>query len=194
VGCTGSEFCNYGIIETKNRVRRWAKALDRQIDTPDDLDVVRMHMSGCSASCAQPQIADIGFRGETVNVNDPEGTTNEEGDNIVEGMDFGLGGSLGSDNEFLDWVENAVPAGSVIPALEQLFDAYADERSDDERFYEWCRRVDNDRLRQIMQRADANVAGGVAHDEEGVSPMTGEGRDEARSNRVRPRNSERRTK
>jgi len=75
-----------------------------------------------------------------------------------------------------------------------LFDAYADERSDDERFYEWCRRVDNDRLRQIMQRADANVAGGVAHDEEGVSPMTGEGRDEARSNRVRPRNSERRTK
>jgi ferredoxin-nitrite reductase len=167
VGCTGSEFCNYGIIETKNRVRRWAKALDRQIDTPDDLDVVRMHMSGCSASCAQPQIADIGFRGETVNVNDPEGTTNEEGDNIVEGMDFGLGGSLGSDNEFLDWVENAVPAGSVIPALEQLFDAYADERSDDERFYEWCRRVDNDRLRQIMQRADANVAGGVAHDEEG---------------------------
>ncbi|MFT4947595.1 MAG: ferredoxin-nitrite reductase, partial [Natronomonas sp.] len=64
VGCTGSEFCNYGIIETKNRVRRWAKALDKRIDTPDDLDVVRMHMSGCSASCAQPQIADIGFRGE----------------------------------------------------------------------------------------------------------------------------------
>ncbi|MEF8884751.1 MAG: ferredoxin--nitrite reductase, partial [Haloarculaceae archaeon] len=65
VGCTGSEFCNYGIIETKNRVYRWAKALDRRVDTPDDLDVVRMHMSGCSASCAQPQIADIGFRGET---------------------------------------------------------------------------------------------------------------------------------
>ncbi|MFD1569214.1 nitrite/sulfite reductase [Halorubrum laminariae] len=163
VGCTGSEFCNYGIIETKNRVYRWAKALDRRIDTPDDLDVVRMHMSGCSASCAQPQIADIGFRGETVNVDDPETTTNEEGDNIVEGMDFGLGGSLGTDNEFLDWVENAVPASAAIPAVEQLFEAYVDEREGGERFYEWTRRVGNDRLRTIMQQADANVSGGVAH-------------------------------
>ncbi|WP_436934870.1 nitrite/sulfite reductase [Halovenus marina] len=163
VGCTGSEFCNYGIIETKNRVRRWAKALDKRIETPEDLGVVRMHMSGCSASCAQPQIADIGFRGETVQVDDPEGTTNEEGDNIVEGMDFGLGGSLGTDNEFIDWVENAVPADAVIPALEQLFDAYTDERHEGERFYEWCRRVGNDRLRTVMQRADANVSGGVAH-------------------------------
>jgi ferredoxin-nitrite reductase len=163
VGCTGSEFCNYGIIETKNRVRRWAKALDRRIDTPEDLDVVRMHMSGCSASCAQPQIADIGFRGETVQVDDPEGTTNEEGDNIVEGMDFGLGGSLGTDNEFLDWVEHAVPANAVIPALEQLFEVYTEERHEGERFYAWCRRTENDRLRSVMQRADANVSGGIAH-------------------------------
>ncbi|WP_226011087.1 nitrite/sulfite reductase [Halomicrobium salinisoli] len=172
VGCTGSEFCNYGIIETKNRVYRWAKALDRTIDTPDDLDVVRMHMSGCSASCAQPQIADIGFRGETVNVDDPETTTNEEGDDIVEGMDFGLGGSLGADNEFIDWVENAVPARAVIPAIEQLFEAYVDEREDGERFYEWTRRVGNDRLREIMQRADADVSGGTAHETGGRGEVT----------------------
>jgi ferredoxin-nitrite reductase len=165
VGCTGSEFCSYGIVETKQRVRRWAKALDRRIDTPDDLEVVRMHLSGCSASCAQPQIADIGFRGETVKVDDPERTTNEEGDAVVEGMDVGLGGSLGGDNEFLDWVEAAVPADAVVPALEQLFAAFADERHDGERFYQWCRRVDTDRLRTVMQRADANVSGGVAADD-----------------------------
>ncbi|WP_323191130.1 ferredoxin--nitrite reductase [Halostella sp. PRR32] len=160
VGCTGSEFCNYGIIETKNRVKRWARELDDRIDTPDDLDVVRMHMSGCSASCAQPQIADIGFRGETVQLD-----TDGDADEMVEGMDFGLGGSLGSDNEFLDWVENAVPADAVIPALESLFDAYAEEQTGDERFYQWCRRVDNDHLRQVMQRADAPVAKGVAADD-----------------------------
>jgi ferredoxin-nitrite reductase len=78
-------------------------------------------------------------------------------------MDFGLGGALGTDNEFLDWVETAVPAHAVIPALEQLFDAYAAERAEGERFYEWSRRVDNGRLRSIMQQADANVSGGVAH-------------------------------
>ena len=138
VGCTGSEFCNYGIIETKDRVYKWARALDRKIDTPDDLEVVRMHMSGCSASCAQPQIADIGFRGESVKVDDPEASSNFEGDAIVEGMDFGLGGSLGADNDFLRWVEAAVPAIAVIPALEQLFVAFAEEREDGERFYHWC--------------------------------------------------------
>ncbi|MFB6120445.1 MAG: nitrite/sulfite reductase [Halobacteriaceae archaeon] len=166
VGCTGSEFCNYGIIETKNRVKRWARQLDDAIDTPEDLDVVRMHMSGCSASCAQPQIADIGFRGETVQVGEesvPGDADREDHQRLVEGMDFGLGGALGADNEFIDWVENAVPAESVIPALEELFDVYADERSESERFYEWCREVGNDRLRSIMQRADANVSGSVAH-------------------------------
>ncbi|MFT4883444.1 MAG: ferredoxin-nitrite reductase, partial [Natronomonas sp.] len=108
----------------------------------------------------QPQIADIGFRGETVQVGD------DDYDDLVEGMDFGLGGSLGSDNEFLDWVETAVPADAVIPALEELFDAYADEREDDERFYEWCRRVDNDRLRTVMQGAEAPVSKGVAADDD----------------------------
>ncbi|WP_049990091.1 nitrite/sulfite reductase [Natrinema salifodinae] len=178
VGCTGNEFCNYAIIETKKRTKRWARELDDRIDVPDDIEAIRMHMSGCSASCAQPQIADIGFRGETVKLEDgeaqrasdasgqrpqAENSTNAEGDNIVEGMDFGLGGSLGADNEFLDWVENAVPADAVIPALEQLFEAYAEDREDGEKFYQWCRRVDNDRLRTVMQRAEAPVSRGVAH-------------------------------
>ncbi|MCU4972019.1 ferredoxin--nitrite reductase [Halobacteria archaeon AArc-m2/3/4] len=162
VGCTGNEFCNYAIIETKKRTKRWARELDERIDVPDDVDVIRMHMSGCSASCAQPQIADIGFRGETVKLED-ENSTNAEGDNIVEGMDFGLGGALGADNEFLDWVETAVPADAVIPALERLFEVFAEEKRDDEPFYAWCRRVDNGRLREIMQQADAPVARGVAH-------------------------------
>jgi ferredoxin-nitrite reductase len=165
VGCTGSEFCNYGIIETKQRVRRWANELDERIDTPDDLNVIRMHMSGCSASCAQPQIADIGFRGETVKVENSEETTNDEGDTIVEGMDFGLGGSLGVDNEFINWVETAVPANAVIPAIERLFEVYVKERAEGERFYEWNRRTDDDRLRDIMQRADAPVSKGVAQND-----------------------------
>ncbi|MFD1565433.1 nitrite/sulfite reductase [Haloarchaeobius amylolyticus] len=162
VGCTGNEFCNYAIIETKKRTKRWARELDERIDVPDDIEAIRMHMSGCSASCAQPQIADIGFRGETVKLDDDD-RPNDEGDNLVEGMDVGLGGSLGADNEFLDWVESAVPADAVIPALEQLFEAYSADRDEGETFYEWCRDVDNDQLRSIMQGADAPVARGVAH-------------------------------
>ena len=160
VACTGSEFCKYAIIETKQRTREWARELDARIDTPADLDVIRMHMSGCSASCAQPQIADIGFRGETVKLetDDPD-----RPDRIVEGMDFGLGGSLGLDNDFLDWVEQAVPAEAVIPAIEELIAVYTRERSEGQRFYQWARTTENDRLRTIMQRAAAPVSAGVAH-------------------------------
>ncbi|GAB3032933.1 nitrite/sulfite reductase [Natronobiforma cellulositropha] len=161
VGCTGNEFCNYAIIETKQRTKRWARELDERIDVPDDVEVVRMHMSGCSASCAQPQIADIGFRGETVKLIGD--ATDGEGDELVEGMDVGLGGSLGTDNEFIDWIETAVPHHGVIPALERLFEVFAEEKHEDEPFYAWCRRVENDQLREIMQRADAPVARGVAH-------------------------------
>ena len=46
-----------------------------------------MHFSGCSAVCAQPQIADIGFRGDIAHV----------GEHIEEAVDIGLGGSLGPD-------------------------------------------------------------------------------------------------
>ncbi len=159
VGCTGNEFCKYAIIETKQRTKRWARELDERIDVPDDVGVVRMHMSGCSASCAQPQIADIGFRGETVKLE----TEGNRDDQIVEGMDVGLGGSLGTDNEFLDWIETAVPADAVIPALEALFEVYSEDREDGEAFYAWSRRLDNDNLREIARRADAPVSRGVAH-------------------------------
>ena len=160
VACTGSEFCKYAIIETKQRTREWARELDERIDTPDDLEVIRMHMSGCSASCAQPQIADIGFRGETVKLetDDPD-----RPDRIVEGMDFGLGGSLGLDNDFLDWVERAVPAEAVIPAIEQLIAVYTRDRTEGQRFYQWARETENERLHTIMQRAAAPVSTGVAH-------------------------------
>ena len=66
-----------------------------------------MHFSGCPASCAQPQIADIGFRGDTAHV----------GDEIVEAVDVGLGGSLGIDAAFADWVLGAVPVDEVPDAL-----------------------------------------------------------------------------
>src|SRR5215218_3798137 len=64
VACTGSEFCRFGIVETKVRAVEWAREMDEWVGDLGQ-EAVRMHFSGCSASCAQPQIGDIGFRGET---------------------------------------------------------------------------------------------------------------------------------
>jgi ferredoxin-nitrite reductase len=158
VACTGSEFCRYAIVETKERAVKWARFLDDQlagepvgaVPVPgarsprgEDAGVIRMHFSGCSASCAQPQIADIGFRGDVAKV----------GDHLSEAVDIGLGGSLGTDAGFLDWIENARPVDDVPDALLAVVRRYQSERRPDEPFHNWARRVPNDELRATLRGA-----------------------------------------
>src|ERR687890_545981 len=50
VACTGSEFCRFGIVETKVRAVEWAREMDRGVGDGIGQDAVRMHFSGCSAS------------------------------------------------------------------------------------------------------------------------------------------------
>jgi ferredoxin-nitrite reductase len=163
VACTGSEFCRFAITETKERAVKWARWLDQQLDETsddpspvpvaltkrpagdrsvrgEDRGIIRMHFSGCSASCAQPQIADIGLRGDLSHV----------AEHIEEAADIGLGGSLGPDAAFIDWVAGAVPVDNVPAALSNLLSRFATDRRGEEPFYAWARRVDNARLRSIM--------------------------------------------
>jgi ferredoxin-nitrite reductase len=140
VACTGSEFCRFGIVETKIRALEWAREMDRRVGDPGQ-EAIRMHFSGCSASCAQPQIGDVGFRGETAK---KDGT-------LVEGVDVGLGGSLGRDAAFIDWAEGAKPADEVPDALVRVFDRFKEERREGERFHEWARRQRNPELRRTLR-------------------------------------------
>jgi ferredoxin-nitrite reductase len=142
VACTGSEFCRFAIVETKARAATWARELDRRLGPDEAGDgIVRMHFSGCPASCAQPQIADIGFRGETAH----------RDDRILEAVDIGLGGSLGTDAAFVDWVEGAKPVDEVPDALAGLLARYRAERRDGEAFHQWARRLPNAELRATLQ-------------------------------------------
>jgi ferredoxin-nitrite reductase len=148
VACTGSEFCRFGIVETKIRALEWAREMDQRVGDLGQ-EAVRMHFSGCSASCAQPQIGDIGFRGETA----------KKEDRIVEGVDIGVGGSLGRDAAFIDWVEGAKPADEVPDALVAVFERFKEERREGERFHEWARRKQNKELRATLRGLIPEVAG-----------------------------------
>ncbi|MHB1717390.1 MAG: hypothetical protein ACYCV5_08715, partial [Acidimicrobiales bacterium] len=164
VACTGNEFCRFAVVETKERAVKWARALDAVFagagpdrdggpgspgvptrdpgddGMPADAGVIRMHFSGCSASCAQPQIADIGFRGDVAQV----------GDHLTEAVDIGLGGSLGSTPGFIDWIEHARPVDEVPDALVRVVRRYHSERRAGEPFFSWARRVPNDDLRHVL--------------------------------------------
>jgi ferredoxin-nitrite reductase len=143
VACTGSEFCRFAVVETKERAVKWARSLDAHLAAEggngggaEDAGVIRMHFSGCSASCAQPQIADIGFRGDIAHVDE----------HIEEAVDIGLGGSLGPDAAFIDWIAGAVPVDKVPDALLRIVTRYQHERRSGEPFHLWSRRIAADDL------------------------------------------------
>lgn len=143
ITCTGSEFCSYGIIETKNRALRWVRLLDEWADYQWDEppDVIRLHLSGCSASCAQPQIADIGLRGET---------HRDEIDGEMEAVDIGLGGDLGRET-FIDWVASEIPVATVPAAVKRLITTYVHQReTPTEAFADWLNGTRNETLHDLV--------------------------------------------
>ncbi len=81
VACTGAQFCNIAVTETKGHMFRLMEQLRRR---QVRLHNIRIHMSGCPSSCAQHFTADIGLKG--VRVRRAFGTR--------EGFDVFLGGGL----------------------------------------------------------------------------------------------------
>lgn len=155
VACTGTEFCRFAVVETKQRMVEWAQTMDRRFPSPSPGqegpdEVIRMHLSGCSASCAQPQIADIGFRGSTT----------FEGGQLVEAVDVGLGGSLGADATFIDWVAGSLPAEQAPAAVTRLLDRFQAVRRPGERFHQWARRTPNATLAAVLAGPEPPTAAG----------------------------------
>lgn len=81
VACTGNQFCNIAVTETKGQMLQLIEKLRKRALK---LHGIRIHMSGCPSSCAQHFTADIGLKG--VRVRRLIGTR--------EGFDVMLGGGI----------------------------------------------------------------------------------------------------
>ena len=107
VSCTGNQFCPVAIVETKNR----SLALTRQLSAAYDLPkVVRIHWSGCPNSCAQPQVADIGFTGCKA----------RKDGKVVDGVDIYMGGTVGKDAHLGTCVMEKVPCDDLYEVVGKL--------------------------------------------------------------------------
>ena len=84
VTCTGTDYCNLALIETKSIGKELAEAMVRRFPkgTP-----MTMHWSGCPAGCGNHQAADIGFQGAKARV----------GDEVVDAVSIYVGGRTGTD-------------------------------------------------------------------------------------------------
>ncbi|WP_128896814.1 nitrite/sulfite reductase [Longirhabdus pacifica] len=141
VSCTGNEFCNLAIVETKKRAVDVANYLDENIklETP-----VRIHFVGCPNSCGHKYIADIGLQGSLI----------KTADGIVDAFDVAVGGILGPGAKFNDKLKGRVPGDSVGPVLGHLITYYKDNRIDEhESFHQYVQRVGVPAFQQKLDEA-----------------------------------------
>ncbi len=107
VSCTGAQFCNFALIETKNRALKEIASLAQQVQLTRP---VRIHWTGCPNSCGQPQVADIGLMGTKARKNGKP----------VEGVDIYMGGTVGKDAHLGTCVTKGIPCEDLQPVLRDL--------------------------------------------------------------------------
>jgi ferredoxin-nitrite reductase len=110
VACTGSQFCGFSQIETKQTAWRVAEELEAVLDFPRDM---RLMWTGCPNSCGQVQVADVGLMGCMVRA--PEGQSG-----MVPGVDVFVGGRVGADSHLATVSHPSVPMGELQPLLERI--------------------------------------------------------------------------
>ncbi|MDU2243402.1 MAG: nitrite/sulfite reductase, partial [Paenibacillus sp.] len=151
VSCTGNEFCNLAIVETKQRAVEVAEYLDQHVDLDEK---VRIHFIGCPNACGQKHIADIGLQGSLVKT--PEG--------MVDAFDIAVGGTLGGgangpQAQFNQALKGRVKGDQVAYVLEQLLLFYKTNRKPSESFHEFVLRVGVPAFQEQLSRIlEAGIA------------------------------------
>ncbi|HEV2054768.1 MAG TPA: ferredoxin--nitrite reductase [Methylomirabilota bacterium] len=107
VSCTGIEFCNLAVIETKTRALKIAKGLESKVPATKS---VRIHWSGCPAGCGNHTVADIGLLGTKTKVDGK----------VVDAVDIFIGGSSGPEATQGVKMLESVPCDELPQVLEGL--------------------------------------------------------------------------
>jgi ferredoxin-nitrite reductase len=134
VSCTGIEFCNLAVAETKNRMIELVQQLEATSGWYQDK--IRVHFSGCPSSCGQHQVADIGFRGAKTKI----------GGKMVDAYDLFVGGRLGHNSRFNELLKGKILATDVHLVIDALLRLYAAGKQGDEIFSEFLARSPKDEL------------------------------------------------
>lgn len=146
VACTGNQFCNLALTETKQLLHTIVEHLEKTVSLDE---LVRINLNGCPNSCGQHHIGDIGLQGCLVKTGPGQ---------TVEGYDISLGGRLGADSKFVRPIWRRVAATDVPKALENLLNGYVETRAEDDDFSSFVDRHSDDELASLMKTKFAEAA------------------------------------
>ena len=157
VACTGTEFCKLAISETK----AFSKWLTTEMEDrlPGFDQQIKLHVTGCTNSCGQSWIADIGLEGKKIK---KDGV-------MVDAFYFCVGGAVGKYAAIARQIGFRAAADDCPAAIERLLRAYLLARKPDEDLRAYFARTDDDSLR-------AQLAGNALPPVERDAPPVGAGR------------------
>lgn len=136
VACTGNQGCRYAASDTKTHAIALANSLDTAFKI---LRPVNLHVTGCSHSCAQHYVGDLGLMGVKVG--------GEEGYQVV------LGGGSDQDQGLARELIPAIKFTELEPVIHRLFHAYTERAHGEESFLDFTRRHEIDELKEFCQFA-----------------------------------------
>jgi sulfite reductase beta subunit-like hemoprotein/uncharacterized protein (UPF0332 family) len=146
VACPGTDTCKLGIAssrglagELRHRLAAKNATLDRAIQN------LRIKVSGCFNSCGQHHVADIGFYGNSRNIN---GYT-------VPHFQVMLGGQWSHNGGSYALAMGSVPSRRIPDLIERLTGRYVAERIGEESFQSFCQRIGKQALKNIVNEFTA---------------------------------------
>lgn len=137
IACTGNSYCKFAGANTKGHALELMDYLDNrlQLDQP-----VNVHLTGCSNSCAQHYMGDIGLLGAKVKVS---GET-------VEGYHVFVGGGFGDRQAVGRQIFQGVSINQLKPTLEKMLKSYLRHRQAGETFQNFTLRHDVNQLQVLF--------------------------------------------
>jgi sulfite reductase beta subunit-like hemoprotein len=128
VSCPGADTCNLAVTQSRGLAADIGRALEEA--GLAEVGGVRVNISGCSNSCGQHHIADIGFFGAERRAHGRS----------APGYQLLLGGHLGDEQAVFGTKALRLPAKACADATVRLVGRFAADRSAGETFPDWLER------------------------------------------------------
>ena len=138
VSCTGSQYCPYSESDTKKHAAELAEYLESRVE----LDVpINIHLTGCSNSCAQHYIGDIGLLATSLR----SGNENQPAYHVF------VGGSFGKRKSHGRHLYKALTINKLKIRIESMLKFYTNMKKRNETFQDFTSRFETDRLILMFQ-------------------------------------------
>ncbi len=138
IACTGTEFCKLAIAETKQFNKWLVSELEERV--PEFDQQIRLHVTGCTNSCGQSWIADIGLEGKKI----------KKDGKMVDAFYFCVGGAVGEYAGVARQIGYRAAAEDCPEAIERLLRGYLAKRNQGESLRGYFRRSTDAELREDL--------------------------------------------